>query len=147
MAIEDNNSDDFVQKFETAEEALEALLGFAEGYPAMKRHIVGITPEEMGSVLFFGTGPELIIQGMHYKDDVLDMKNIPNIFPGAEEGAIIAAFPDSMISEMVEMIAERYDEEYRDAVWQKMLGLMCEAVVDILEGNDIPVFDAEKLLK
>lgn len=135
-----------VHRYETYEEARESLMEFAKDNPVIQRYIRGISPEEMGQVLFFGQGEDILIQGMHYKDEALDLSIIPNIFPGAEEGTIIAAFPGSLIKALLEMVEERYDEEYRPMVWQKILGAMLEAVVEILDGNDVPEFRPESLL-
>lgn len=142
----DSNEDGGIFRYENYEEAREALLEFAKDNQVIHRYIKEISPEEMGQVLFFGQGEDILIQGMHYQDDALDLSVVPNIFPGAEEGTIIAAFPDTLVKALLQTVEERYDEEYRPMVWQKILGAMLEAVVEILDGNEIPEFKPEKLL-
>ena len=135
-----------ISEYETAEQALEALRAFAEKYPATSRAIREITPEEMGSLLFVGQGPDVIIQGMHYKDSALDMDVCPNIFPGTEKGQIIAGFPDSLVTAIMEKLENDFEKDYRDYIWQKVLGRMLETVVEMLEGNPMKKLDWEKWL-
>lgn len=127
-------------------EFLDKLLELSEDMPATHEYIKTFNEDEMGSFLFFGEGPDIAIQGMHYPDDALDLSKIPNIFPSSEPNKIIAAFPRSVVEKMAALISENYEEEYHDTVWKKMLGLMLEASIDALDGNGMPSFDVEKLL-
>jgi len=135
-----------ISEYETAEQALEALREFSKKYPATSKAIREITPDEMGSLLFVGAGPDVVIQGMHYKDSALDMTVCPNLFPGTEKGQIIAAFPDSLVTAIMEKLENNYEKDYRDYIWQKILGRMLETVVEMLEGNPLPKINWEKWL-
>lgn len=128
------------------EEALEDLRRFAEKFPATKAAIREITPEEMGSLLFVATGPDVLIQAMHYPDSALDMKTIPNLFPSTEKGKIIAAFPDSLISMVLKKIEKSYDDSYKDYMWQKALGLLLETVVEMIDTGEIRQPDWNNLI-
>lgn len=128
------------------EEALAALNKFAEKYPATRAAINEMTPQEIGSFLFIGAGPDVIIQGMHYPDSALNEEICPNIFPGLEPGQIIAAFPDSLVIKIMEKLDSEYEKEYRDYLWQKVLGAMAESVVEMLEGNPVPSTNWDKIL-
>lgn len=130
----------------SAEEALKDLLNFAEKFPATKAAVKEITPEEMGSLLFVASGPEILIQAMHYPDSALDMSVIPNLFPSTEKGKIIAAFPDSLIEKILKKIESSYDESYKDYMWQKSLGLLLETVVEMVDTGRIKEPDWDKLI-
>lgn len=117
----------------TPEEALQDLFEFAERFPATKAAIREITPEEMGSLLFVASGPDVLIQAMHYPDSALDISTIPNLFPSTEKGKIIAGFPDSLIEMILKKIENSYDESYKDYMWQKALGLLLETVVEMVD--------------
>jgi hypothetical protein len=130
----------------TPEEALEDLRRFAEKFPATKAAIKEITPEEMGALLFVATGPDVLIQAMHYPDSALDMTVIPNLFPSTEKGKIIAAFPDSLMMKIMKKIEESYDESYKDYMWQKSLGLLLETVVEMIDTGEIKQPDWNKLI-
>ena len=127
------------------EESLQALIEYAKKYPSLQKYVQTFTPEEMGSLIFIGNGPDITIQGMHYPDEALDLDSIPNIFPGAEEGTIIAAFPDSLLKTFTDLVIQKIDEEYQDAFWEKLVGAMLESVLDIMDG-EIPNLDLDKLL-
>lgn len=127
------------------EDALQALIEYAKKYPSLQKYVQTFTPEEMGSLIFIGNGPGITIQGMHYPDEALDLDNIPNIFPGSEEGTIIAAFPDSLLKTFTDLVIQKIDEEYQDAFWEKLVGAMLESVLDIMDG-EIPNLDLDKLL-
>lgn len=129
----------------TNEEALASLLEYGKKYPSLHKHMQMFTPEDMGSLIFMGNGPGINIHGMHYPDDALDLEKIPNIFPGSEEGTIIAAFPDSLVTKAIEFITEKIEPDLQNIFWEKMVGAMLESVIDILDG-EMPSFDLDKLL-
>ena len=135
-----------IQAGESLEDALEDLRKFAERFPATKAAIREITPEEMGSLLFMASGPDIIIQAMHYPDSALDMEIIPNLFPSTEKGKIIAAFPDSLITMILKKVETSYDESYKDYMWQKALGLLLETVVEMVDTGTIKQPDWNKLI-
>ena len=130
----------------TKEEALEGLREFAKKYPSTRAAINEITPQELGAFLFIGAGPDIVIQGMHYPDSALNEDTCPNIFPGLEAGQIIAAFPDSLVTKIMEKLDTSYEKEYRDYLWQKVLGAMLESVVEMLEGNPVPRVNWDNIL-
>jgi hypothetical protein len=130
----------------SAEEALEDLRRFAEKFPQTKAAIKEITPDEMGSLLFVATGPDILIQAMHYPDSALDMTVVPNIFPSTEKGKIIAAFPDTLITMILKKIESSYDETYKDYMWQKALGLLLETVVEMIDTGKIKQPDWNNLI-
>ena len=128
------------------EEALAALQEFAKKYPSTRAAINEMTPQELGSFLFIGAGPDISIQGMHYPDSALNEDACPNIFPGLEPGQIVAAFPDSLVTKIMEKLDSDYEKEYRDYLWQKVLGAMLESVVEMLEGNPLPSMNWDAIL-
>jgi hypothetical protein len=128
------------------EQALKDLQDFAKKYPVLSKRVRNITADEMGSVLFFANGDDIVIQGMHYPDDALDPTVIPNIFPGSEKNTFIAGFPNSLIEQMAEIVKTKVSEEYQEAMWQKMMGTLLESVVEMLDGNEPPTFNPEDLL-
>ncbi len=130
----------------TREQALEELKKFGEKYPQTRAAIKEITPEEMGSLLFIATGPDVLIQAMHYKDDALDMSTIPNIFPSNEPGKVIAGFPDSLITKMIEKVEKDYSAEYQDYMWQKALGYLMETVVEMIDKGQVKQLRVEDIL-
>lgn len=131
---------------ETNQEMLQHLIEATKDSPVTHRYIKSLSPEEVGHFLFVGEGPDFVIHGMRYPDDALDLKKIPNLFPSVEKNTIIAGFPSSLIERAMMIVHESYEEDYQDAMWQKFLGLLLEAAVEILEGNEPPAFDVEKLL-
>jgi len=128
------------------EEALAELRKFGDRYPQTRAAIKEITPDEMGALLFIASGPDVIIQAMHYPDSALDLSIIPNIFPSTEPGKVVAGFPDSLVRKLIEKVEKDYDAEYRDYMWQKALGLLMETVVEMIDGGKIQKMNLDDLL-
>lgn len=130
----------------TREQALEELRKFGDKYPQTRAAIKEITPDEMGALLFLASGPDVIIQAMHYPDSALDMSIIPNIFPSMEPGKVVAGFPDSLVRKLIEKVETSYSEEYKDMMWQKALGLLMETVVEMIDSGKTPKMNLDDLI-
>lgn len=107
--------------------------------PLVKKHVKETLEEEIENFLFIAASDNVLIKGMHYAESAFtESDEIPLIFNTSEDNVIIAAWPQSKITELIEEIETNYPQEEWDSRWKRVLeGLVKDSEKKLHTAKDI----------
>jgi hypothetical protein len=95
--------------------------------------------QEPENFLFLSTGEGGVIRGMHYPDSAFVENDFPVIFKTSEPGIVIAAWPQSIIKELLYKCTDSAAEENKnlEKQWMVILEELSEAAARKMENGEI----------
>ena len=93
---------------------------------------------EKDNFLFQSAGDGYIIKGMRYPDTAFSEDDgIPVIFKTSEERVLIAAFPQSLVNAILEMVTYEFKDDDLEDAWEKVLHGLSNSAEKKIENGEI----------
>lgn len=88
--------------------------------------------------LFMSAGDGFIIRGMHYPDNAFTEEDgIPLVYKTSEERVMVAAFPQTLIKAILEILAYEFEEEEFEETWERVLQGLSDSAKEKIENGEI----------
>lgn len=104
--------------------------------PAAEDYTKEMMETEDPNLLFIAGHEHRVIKGLCVKSAALNGETGPQIFPGAEDNVVIAAFSDEFVQFMVDKV-QTLPEHLQDTAWEMFLTMLADDAGSKAEAQEL----------
>lgn len=115
---------------------IKELKAATSKFPEIEKYVHESEKENHENFLFVAAGGGMIIRGMHYPDGAFENNEYPIVFQTFDDGVVIAAYPRTIVKNLMEALVSDFDKSVHEKGWEAILnGLLETALVKIKNGE------------